>query len=165
MVNKIKNRINNKSIVRRVILDLLKKGAIATFDLAAIFLETKYKGFRLIEKGAIRRAVYELIKDDELVDSGNQRYRFTNLGIVRALPEINKVLKNDGKLRILVFDIPEEKRILRDRFRRQIKELGFKKHQQSVWISRYDCENWMLKVIEYHKVGAYVSLYIGEHIW
>lgn len=42
----------------------------------------------------------------------------------------------DGKWRIVIFDIPEQKRIIRNLFRRNLKKWGFKHLQRSVWISR-----------------------------
>ena len=42
----------------------------------------------------------------------------------------------DGKWRIVIFDIPEEKRIIRNLFRRNLKKWGFKHLQKSVWISK-----------------------------
>lgn len=42
----------------------------------------------------------------------------------------------DGKWRIVIFDIPEQKRIIRNLFRRNLKKWGFKHLQKSVWISK-----------------------------
>ncbi len=42
----------------------------------------------------------------------------------------------DGKWRVVIFDIPEEKRLIRNMFRRNIKKWGFKHLQKSVWISK-----------------------------
>lgn len=42
----------------------------------------------------------------------------------------------DGKWRVVIFDIPEEKRIIRNLFRRNLKKWGFKHLQKSVWISK-----------------------------
>lgn len=53
------------------------------------------------------------------------------------------ILGNDpkhwnGKWRIVIFDIPEQKRIIRNMFRRNLKKWGFKNLQKSVWISKRD---------------------------
>ena len=42
----------------------------------------------------------------------------------------------DGKWRIVIFDIPDQKRIIRNLFRRNLKKWGFKHLQKSVWISK-----------------------------
>ena len=44
----------------------------------------------------------------------------------------------DKKWRLVVFDIPEQKRKLRNYFRRYLVILGFGKVQRSIWISPYD---------------------------
>lgn len=44
----------------------------------------------------------------------------------------------DGKWRIVIFDIPEQKRLIRDLFRRNLKKWGFKHLQKSVLISKQD---------------------------
>lgn len=42
----------------------------------------------------------------------------------------------DGKWRIVIFDVPEQKRLIRNMFRRNLKKWGFKSLQKSVWISK-----------------------------
>lgn len=49
--------------------------------------------------------------------------------------------KWDGKWRIVVFDIPEQKRLVRDLFRRNLKKWGLKHLQKSVWVSKRDIFN------------------------
>lgn len=46
--------------------------------------------------------------------------------------------KWDGKWRIIIFDVAEEKRNNRDFLRKRLKWLGFKELQKSVWIFPYD---------------------------
>jgi len=146
-------------------INALKVSAIGAVDVMAIFLENRYKGFQTLKKGTLRKIISDMTKEGQIKTSHKQRYILTGLGVIRALPEIKKALTNDGKFRILVFDIPEKYRYKRDIFRRHIKLLGFQQHQQSVWVSQYDCEKWMQKIINYHEVDNYVSLYIGEHVW
>lgn len=72
----------------------------------------------------------------------------------------------DGKYRIVIFDIPEQKRIIRNLFRRNLKKWGLKHLQKSVWISKRDVfdkldsyikdlgiEKWVI-VIEANKLTA-----------
>ena len=52
---------------------------------------------------------------------------------------INPVDKDwDGKYRIVLFDIPENDRLIRDVLRNTLKGLGFVGWQKSVWISKKD---------------------------
>lgn len=61
----------------------------------------------------------------------------------------------DGKWRVVIFDIPEEKRIIRNLFRRNLKKWGFKHLQKSVWFSKRDVFN---------KVESYVKR-VGIEQW
>src|SRR4030043_1700554 len=54
--------------------------------------------------------------------------------------EIGKPKKWDKKWRLVIFDIPNTSRLIRDIFRRKLKEFGFFRLQQSVWVLPYACE-------------------------
>lgn len=45
----------------------------------------------------------------------------------------------DGKWRLVIFDVPEKRRRDRDLLRRTLRQLGFYRLQQSVWLYPYDC--------------------------
>lgn len=53
---------------------------------------------------------------------------------------IKKPLRWDRRWRIVIFDIPHERRALRDSVRSVLKRLGFFRLQNSVWVHPYDCE-------------------------
>jgi len=53
--------------------------------------------------------------------------------------KIKKPKKWDGKWRVVIFDISQLKRFLREAFRGKLKELGFYPLQKSVWVIPYDC--------------------------
>jgi len=59
--------------------------------------------------------------------------------LIRRFPIFFKA-KWDGTFMVVVFDIPEETRRARDDLREKLKELGFGKLQESVWISPYHFE-------------------------
>jgi len=70
-----------------------------------------------------------------LTEEGKKRagkYQIDDLYIER--PE-----KWDGKWRIVIFDIPNSSDIVRDIFRRKLKEFGFYPFQRSVWIYPFEC--------------------------
>lgn len=54
--------------------------------------------------------------------------------------EIKKPKNWDGQYRIVMFDIPNITRLRRDVFRGKLKELGFYRLQQSVWVHPYECK-------------------------
>ena len=55
--------------------------------------------------------------------------------------KIDKPKKWDGKWRMLIFDIPERKRPLREKIRNTLLDIGFLRLQDSVWIYPYACED------------------------
>jgi len=57
----------------------------------------------------------------------------------------------DGLWRMIIFDIREYKRGVRDRIRRELKLFGFCRLQQSVWVYPYDCQEIIsLLKADYH---------------
>jgi len=45
--------------------------------------------------------------------------------------------ERDGKWKMIIFDIPEQRREARDYLRTKLKQLGFKKWQNSIWVTPY----------------------------
>lgn len=54
---------------------------------------------------------------------------------------LKKQKKWDKKWRVIIFDIPETKRKIRDSLRRKLKKLGFLEFQKSVFIYPFDCQD------------------------
>jgi hypothetical protein len=88
---------------------------------------------RLIEKGYARYRGKNL----ELTDKG----RAALLRIEISKDTIKKPAHWDKKWRLLIFDIPEHRRPIRDKIRRTLRIVGFMRLQDSVWIYPYDCED------------------------
>ena len=62
----------------------------------------------------------------------------------------------DKRWRIVIFDIPEDRRIARDRFRRYLKVLGFGNVQRSIWISPFDFTEAIREYLEKLNLTEYV---------
>lgn len=60
--------------------------------------------------------------------------------------------KWDGKWRIVIFDIPEEKRNYRNFLRNLLRWFGFKELQKSVWVFPYDVRNDIKKLLKIQKL-------------
>ena len=72
--------------------------------------------------------------------------------------KIPKPDKWDGKWRLLMFDIPEKHKGVREGFREKLKKLGFLQFQKSVWIYPYTCEDELDFVGENLKIRQYLHL-------
>ena len=62
----------------------------------------------------------------------------------------------DGYWRIVVFDIPEKSRRARTLLRDELREVGFKKLQASVWISPDECEEYIKLLKADRRIGKYL---------
>ncbi len=91
---------------------------------------------RLEKKGMINKKIFKGEVILSLTDKGREqllKYQLEELKIERPK-------KWDSKWRIVIFDIKEKKRRVRDELRLELVNLGFKKIQQSVWVHPFDCE-------------------------
>ncbi len=70
----------------------------------------------------------------------------------------------DKRWRVVIFDIPEKRRRIRDRLRIIMSELGFVRLQDSVWVYPYDCEDLMALLKADLKIGVAVLYMVVEHI-
>lgn len=79
------------------------------------------------------------LESNECSDGTQRVYRLTQKGLLRALggtlPEERWDRSWDGKWRMVVFDLPEKKRSLRNELRRELRAARFGGLQGSVWIS------------------------------
>jgi DNA-binding transcriptional regulator PaaX len=69
-----------------------------------------------------------------LVDLKDDRYSITDDAAI-LIHTIDK--KRDGVWKIIIFDIPETKRQVRNVLRSKLSSLGFRKWQNSIWISPF----------------------------
>lgn len=70
----------------------------------------------------------------------------------------------DRRWRVIVFDIPERRKSVRVRLRRFMKEYGFVRLQDSVWIYPYDCEDLVALAKADFRIGADVLYMIVERL-
>jgi len=70
--------------------------------------------------------------------------------------------KWDKKWRLVIYDIPENRRDKRDKFRYFLKDLGFGKVQESCWISPYDFSSLIYEFAKKEKILSYICIYEGK---
>ena len=101
---------------------------------------------------------------------GKKYLRLTNAGHkALALEQAKVALKNqkkkwDGRWRMIVFDVPERRRKVRNRLRAVMREVGFVRLQDSVWMYPYDCEDFVALLKAELKIGKDVLYAIADTI-
>ncbi len=75
---------------------------------------------------------------------------------------IKKPKNWDGKWRVIIFDIAEQKRRIRDGLRKELINLGFLKLQDSVWVHPYDCEEVIIMLKSHFRIGKDVLYLVVE---
>lgn len=78
--------------------------------------------------------------------------------------KIKKPRRWDKKWRVLIFDIREERKPLRDKVRRTLIVIGFVRIQDSVWVYPYDCEDLITLLKADFKIGKELLYLIVEKI-
>ena len=100
---------------------------------------------RLLRKGFIERKEGML----RITARGERELRMLDCGSYR----LKKPRHWDGRWRILIFDIPERRKSLRDKLRRTLLSVGFVRLQDSVWLYPYDCEDFVVLLKSDFKIG------------
>ena len=93
--------------------------------------------YELCPTDASKKKVYDTmfrLTSQGLVELSNDRYSISEDGAI-LIHTIDK--KRDGIWKIIIFDIPETKRQVRNVLRSKLTSLGFKKWQNSIWISPF----------------------------
>ena len=125
-----------------------------------------------------RRNLYRIIKEfekDRLIsytegDDEMVTMVLTELGKQRALSfQIDEMCVKtparwDGKWRLVLFDITEKKRLVRDVLRTKLRDLGFRELQKSVHIFPYHCKDEIDFLIEFFEVRPWVYLIEADTI-
>ena len=128
--------------------------------------EKKVPLFRLNRWGKQTRGVLAKLKKyewiEKIVENDEMYYRITPKGekaIDRYLKPLRQSGKWDGRWRLVMFDIPESKRDIRDRLRRALSNLGLGILQASVWISPNDIKNEISEIAKRLDVGTNLKFF------
>ena len=142
-------KISRKSKLQEAILMTLASGGRRNSSLlptvAGILLEedftprprvneyVKTAAVRLVKKGFVKveNDHYMMTKEGQNIWEKWQREDF----------KLKRPKKWDRKWRIIIFDIPERKKIIRNKVREILYQAGFERLQDSVWVYPYDCED------------------------
>ncbi len=152
-----------------MILFMIKKETTGKFILYALekavdgyvrFEDFTYHHYRYhygvpeLKKSALAQALKRLrergyIEKVDNRDVGKIVYKLTEGGREFILLNKNEdQIEWDGKWRIVVFDIPETKKVIRELLRRRLKLWGFNQWQKSVWASKKNLTNKLRNLIK-----------------
>jgi phenylacetic acid degradation operon negative regulatory protein len=95
-------------------------------------------------------------------------YSLTDIGKARmeeAAERIYKIKPHswDGKWRILIYNIPEEIRNVRDELRQELIWSGFGSMSTSCWLSPNPLEKQVYGLIEKYEIKEYVNFFISQY--
>lgn len=111
-----------------------------------------------------RKGFVEFLQED-----GRTRMRITEAGqaelrkaALRAAP--NRPARWDKKWRLVIYDIRENRRPLRQQIRSILNRFGFVRLQNSVWVSPYDCEELITLLKTDLRIGTSLLYIIADAI-
>ena len=98
----------------------------------------------------------------------NKGIIITKKGAEKALKARLKIKgdkkRSDGKWQMIIFDIPEEKKYLRNLLREKLILLKYKMLQRSVWVCPYDVSGETEFILRKYSIDPYVKLFLIEEI-
>lgn len=128
--------------------------------------EKKVPLYRLNRWGRQTRGVLGKLKKSEWVEKITENeeifYQITPKGeksVDKYLKPLKQTGKWDGKWRLVMFDIPEVNRDIRDRLRRSLSNLGLGILQASVWISPNDIKDEINEITKKLDLGNSIKYF------
>lgn len=115
-------------------------------------------------KSSFRRAVGRAMGDG-LIKKVEYGFGLTAEGEKRLktiLPEYKRPKPWDGKLWLITYDIPNDKKRTRDKFRKWLVEIGCRMIQESVWLSIKDPTEWIKSFISKSKKRSIIVSCLGK---
>lgn len=113
---------------------------------------SRYKK-RTLEAAARRAQERGLIEQNQ-----KRQLQLTALGRRTALPYTAQRLPKNARL-MVIFDIPEDRAIARQQFRRLLRKWQFEQVQKSVWESTYDHRKSIKLAIEELDLDGFIELH------
>ncbi|MFH1894381.1 MAG: hypothetical protein ABH813_00530 [Patescibacteria group bacterium] len=160
-------------------MGLLLGGAIAIAAASPYFLiniakaYSKRKKYKSFPQRKIAQA-FSYLKKNRLIILGEKNDKITVELTEKGKRKIKKyqfgelqipIPKSwDKKWRIVIFDIPNKKKIAREALREKLKKLNFFQLQKSVWVYLYPCENEIQLVAEIFNVTSFINIILAEKI-
>lgn len=120
---------------------------------------------------AVRAAISRMYKQNWITNrkEGNKSfYSLTEQGIKRMDEAAGRIYridpaKWDGKWRMVLYTIPEEKRQIRDELRKELSWSGLGLLSNSIWVTPNDLSSQINDIIEKYGIKDFVHFFISEN--
>lgn len=163
-----------KKKVLLILLSSLALGLTRSYKRQSWIFKQIPKELEKINHQALKRAINSLysshlVQEKENRD-GTTTFVLSENGKQKALRfnidkmQIKKPTKWDGKWRIVMFDVPEKLRRLRDSLRLHFREIGLIELQKSVFVYPYPCSKEIEFILEFYNARKHVRFVLAEKI-
>ncbi|MEK7118140.1 MAG: hypothetical protein AAB869_00870 [Patescibacteria group bacterium] len=132
------------------------------------------KKWKEINRRALNESIAALYRSKLVDTKSNSDGTFTlilsEVGKRRALSfnleqmSIKQPARWDGKWRIVMFDIPQDVKKLRETLRMHLIEMGFRLFQKSVFVHPYPCSDEIEYLMEFYDTRRYVRFVTATEI-
>ncbi len=106
--------------------------------------------------------MYDLKRRNYIYYGEGDSVVLTDKAKIKIIDKVIQMNRQDGKPRLVSFDIPESKRNNRDKFRLAIKRMGFRQIQKSLWACKYNVGDLVEIAAAEYKVSDYIAYFISE---
>lgn len=124
------------------------------------FVPMRYKKNNFLQTVSRNLKTHDI---EKVLKDGKVYLRLTSIGktkVYRDFPILSLTRRWNKHWAVVVFDIEEKTKIIRNRFRDKLKSLGFGMLQKSIWISPLDIGEDMREVI--HSIGLSKNAYVMQ---
>lgn len=124
------------------------------------FVPSRYKKSNFLQTVVRSLKTHDI---EKIVKDGMVYLRLTSIGktkVYRDFPILSLTRRWNRHWIVVVFDIEEKTKVIRNRFRDKLKSLGFGMLQKSIWISPLDIGEDMREVI--HSIGLSKNAYVMQ---
>ena len=94
--------------------------------------------------------------------TNSESIRFTNKAKLAVIDRLSDNKPSSGTHIFISFDIPEHLRVNRNNFRRAIKRMGFRRIQQSLWVSDKNVGDYIEMIAKEYKVEPYIVYIVSD---
>lgn len=164
--------------IQQAVLEAVYAAGVLSVALVApnavkLFASIEKRKRKADPKYAANRAFYRLLDAGyiSLEEATNGKHaRLTKKGenflarVEQKQFRLKKPEKWDGQWRIVIFDIIEKRRTIREKLRLTLVGIGFIRLQNSVWVYPYDCEDFITLLKADFRIGKDILYIIAARI-